>query len=308
MHSAGRQAFTEHYRPAADGSMIKLEEWRVDYYDWRFENFFYKTTVVKPGDTLNLTCVLYNPDGSITWGFGSDQEMCIDFLIYYPIQHVFDPLGAPVGSVCGYSACGDVESFPIVGRADHDFGKEHSGPTCPSGDAKLPGTKVASPEPARLVTFEQDVNIILGQYMPGFKGPTGTAGLALGDTAQSAYDALVCQGVDHINYVTPYDPDNSKLLIKLLGCKPSQYSWEKESCLKSIDLDRWGQDPHPTPIKHINIIKTWIRSGALYNASSTKPLKDCVVDGFPSSPASTLTSSSSIVALALSVAFLVFVV
>ncbi len=31
-----------------------------------------------------MDCYYYNSDGKVAWGLGSANEMCIDFLYYYP--------------------------------------------------------------------------------------------------------------------------------------------------------------------------------------------------------------------------------
>ena len=31
-----------------------------------------------------MDCYYYSSDGAVTWGLGSANEMCIDFLYYYP--------------------------------------------------------------------------------------------------------------------------------------------------------------------------------------------------------------------------------
>ena len=36
------------------------------------------------GIHFQVDCYYYNPDGTATWGLGSSNEMCIDFLYYYP--------------------------------------------------------------------------------------------------------------------------------------------------------------------------------------------------------------------------------
>lgn len=36
---------------------------------------------------MNTTCVWSNPDDeAVTWGEGTNDEMCFNFLAYYPLQ------------------------------------------------------------------------------------------------------------------------------------------------------------------------------------------------------------------------------
>ena len=46
-----------------------------------------QTYVINPGDSLTTRCYYNNPSNAdLKMGKGSDEEMCIDFLYYYPYQ------------------------------------------------------------------------------------------------------------------------------------------------------------------------------------------------------------------------------
>jgi hypothetical protein len=92
MHATGRQMLTQQTR-----SGTKVDEWRTDYYNWKMEQVTWHNKTLKKGDELTLQCVFYNDKGDkkLKWGQGSGDEMCMDFIIYYPRQTTME-----VG--CGY--------------------------------------------------------------------------------------------------------------------------------------------------------------------------------------------------------------
>eukprot|EP00756_Hemistasia_phaeocysticola_P026013 Hpha_TRINITY_DN16036_c3_g6::TRINITY_DN16036_c3_g6_i1::g.120620::m.120620 len=60
---------------------------RAEYYNFDSQQTrMIKPLVVEPGDTLNLHCVFENPsDTAVSFNLGSNDEMCMEFLNYYPI-------------------------------------------------------------------------------------------------------------------------------------------------------------------------------------------------------------------------------
>jgi len=58
---------------------------RIEYYDFGFQSYVFMNRTLLPGDRINTVCV-YNTQGKNGTRFGaaSDQEMCLEFLSYYP--------------------------------------------------------------------------------------------------------------------------------------------------------------------------------------------------------------------------------
>ena len=55
----------------------------LEFYNFNFQPFTPRNIVAKPGDTLVTDCY-YNTDGGVNFGIGTEDEMCIDFITYYP--------------------------------------------------------------------------------------------------------------------------------------------------------------------------------------------------------------------------------
>eukprot|EP01119_Soliformovum_irregulare_P003402 TRINITY_DN138_c0_g2_i2.p1 TRINITY_DN138_c0_g2~~TRINITY_DN138_c0_g2_i2.p1 ORF type:complete len:561 (-),score=133.90 TRINITY_DN138_c0_g2_i2:188-1870(-) len=82
MHAAGKQAFTTQWR---NGSMISTIN-RIDFWDFAFQQTTPVNYVLKTGDRINHHCI-YNTKGRsgvTVFGHGSLDEMCMNFLTYYP--------------------------------------------------------------------------------------------------------------------------------------------------------------------------------------------------------------------------------
>jgi len=86
MHKAGERMVTRQYR---DGELVRTDF--CDYYDFfQSGGFSPRSTAagfkIKKGDTFDVECFYYSNDKMIRFGLASDDEMCIDFLYYYPLQ------------------------------------------------------------------------------------------------------------------------------------------------------------------------------------------------------------------------------
>jgi hypothetical protein len=47
------------------------------------------TTLVRPGDTLTTTCTYTNPtDKAVTFGEKTENEMCLNFIMVYPLKAI----------------------------------------------------------------------------------------------------------------------------------------------------------------------------------------------------------------------------
>jgi hypothetical protein len=81
-HKLGRRIYTEQFR---GGSKIG-ELGRDDMFDFNYQKILSIEGTIQPGDSLRTTCV-YDSTGVATTthgGEGSDDEMCLNFLAYYP--------------------------------------------------------------------------------------------------------------------------------------------------------------------------------------------------------------------------------
>jgi hypothetical protein len=81
-HKLGRQIYTEQFR---DGAKIG-ELGREDNFDFNLQKIEAIEGTIMPGDRLKTTCV-YDSTGAsgvTNGGEGTDDEMCLNFLAYYP--------------------------------------------------------------------------------------------------------------------------------------------------------------------------------------------------------------------------------
>jgi len=82
----------------------------MDFYDFNFQGeilqdglaFGNPSWEVRPGDSFLVEC-WYKTDGATKWGIASEDEMCIDFLWYYPKQNGTTLMCSGVPSGAGYS-------------------------------------------------------------------------------------------------------------------------------------------------------------------------------------------------------------
>ena len=133
MHAVGRAMRTELID--ADGVTVGDGLGRVDFWDFNFHSFvpFSPPRVVDPGTGMRTTC-MYNGDGSTRFGLRSDDEMCINFVFYYPRLTGAGDAGF---DRCGLGSCGSVEDdFPAVTDAEITGwgGEACSSEVVPSGE------------------------------------------------------------------------------------------------------------------------------------------------------------------------------
>jgi len=72
-------------------------EFRVEYYDGGFQGSLDANIEITPGDSFTTRCV-YKPKAEAMFGLGSDEEMCIDFMMYYPVN---DQIQSAFSGACG---------------------------------------------------------------------------------------------------------------------------------------------------------------------------------------------------------------
>ena len=111
MHKTGVMMRTQYARGENVLRTVKTEYYDFDLQDEQLLQPF----VVQRGDRMATTCT-YQTSGGVKWGIGSDDEMCIDFLYYYPIQTVLE------GFYCGYNLCGSMTSLASPAQLEREFG------------------------------------------------------------------------------------------------------------------------------------------------------------------------------------------
>eukprot|EP00455_Lapot_gusevi_P017063 TRINITY_DN189_c0_g1_i14.p1 TRINITY_DN189_c0_g1~~TRINITY_DN189_c0_g1_i14.p1 ORF type:complete len:543 (-),score=176.56 TRINITY_DN189_c0_g1_i14:164-1792(-) len=82
MHSVGNQIWTTQSR----GNQLLGTRNRIDYWDFGFQNTVPVNYVIQPGDRLNVHCIYdrRTATANVTFGPSSVEEMCMDFIWYYP--------------------------------------------------------------------------------------------------------------------------------------------------------------------------------------------------------------------------------
>jgi dopamine beta-monooxygenase len=82
MHQAGRRIITNHYR----GDKLLSTTTQVDFYQFDNQQIITVDYVFKKGDTYHVYCI-YDTTSvkkDIEFGGGSYDEMCMNFVYYYP--------------------------------------------------------------------------------------------------------------------------------------------------------------------------------------------------------------------------------
>lgn len=98
MHRTGALMQTQYYRNG-----LAVNTTTTEYYSFQMQDQqFFTPFVVQPGDSITTTCTYQRAQGSpsVNFGIASDEEMCIDFVYYYPRQQVTE------GTYCGNAVCG----------------------------------------------------------------------------------------------------------------------------------------------------------------------------------------------------------
>lgn len=94
MHQVGSQAWSTLYRE--EKKIMEIN--RIDYYNFGMQQQTPKNIVLQPGDRINTHCVYKrDPSRTVVFGEASSDEMCINFLSYYPKISQKSPM-------CGYWA------------------------------------------------------------------------------------------------------------------------------------------------------------------------------------------------------------
>ncbi|CAM9637657.1 unnamed protein product [Ectocarpus fasciculatus] len=137
MHENGQRMLTRQYRSDSDGNEVLYHTADVEYYSFLQAGAHVVTVndsiTIKKGDVFTTECFYDTSYSSVdssnvTFGLGSENEMCIDYILYYPDQRL------PSGGACGLSACdGSVLGYSEL-EDDSDFNRTFGiVDTCTSG-------------------------------------------------------------------------------------------------------------------------------------------------------------------------------
>ncbi|RUP43016.1 copper type II ascorbate-dependent monooxygenase [Jimgerdemannia flammicorona] len=110
MHKYGRQMWSSITSLATDPDVVTTttDLDRTDFYEFEFQHVSHIHKVIKRGDRLNVHCVydtsqnlfphMRPNDTKVSFGLASEDEMCIDYIYYYPRFP-----NQPDNSICGMS-------------------------------------------------------------------------------------------------------------------------------------------------------------------------------------------------------------
>ncbi|CAM9889421.1 unnamed protein product [Choristocarpus tenellus] len=116
MHDAGRRMETRQYR-----NDVIIRTSKVEYYNFEQRGSYRTRSVdetIRKGDRFETDCYYDSEGDTKMFGLGSENEMCIDFIFFYPAQDFF--LG-----YCGYGfLCGGTLAEVTQLAGDSDFDRE----------------------------------------------------------------------------------------------------------------------------------------------------------------------------------------
>lgn len=106
MHRTGRYASTNVFYPTDDNGETKLKASlnKVSFWSDKFQHArrMYKQVELVPGEQLQTSCTYDTAKRpNVTFGFSTDQEMCMDFVMYYPMQ--VDPITKHEINLCSFA-------------------------------------------------------------------------------------------------------------------------------------------------------------------------------------------------------------
>merc|ERR1719197_2122898 len=131
MHENGDQMYLE----IKNSSGVVRRPNSVEYFDFGWQDpTLNEPFQIKPGDELTTRCYYDNKKGTnVKFGLGSDEEMCIDFIFYYPY------LESNKGNLTATQYCGDNAGGSFVSTATVNdngialFGVNPTDPNCGGG-------------------------------------------------------------------------------------------------------------------------------------------------------------------------------
>ena len=108
MHQTGNMMRTNFVAP--DGETV-IATSEAEWYSFHTQEnqLLDRRFVVPRGSAINTRCVFTLPQGrnTVRFGIGSDQEMCMHFIYYYPA------LQARTAQMCGVNFCGNIRSKTV---------------------------------------------------------------------------------------------------------------------------------------------------------------------------------------------------
>jgi hypothetical protein len=157
MHERGRRMTTQLLAP--DGKLVNTVGGVAEFFDFHKQRNVVMAPIKVPrGHSLRLSCMFDTPVGEhetpVTWGLESNNEMCIDFLYYYPASPAIHP------QFCGINACGTLRTAGKMVTApnfNRSFGKTKSPNIC----ATTPSPPTATKQPATPPPTPAATNVVI---------------------------------------------------------------------------------------------------------------------------------------------------
>ncbi|CAM9945366.1 unnamed protein product [Scytosiphon promiscuus] len=185
MHENGKAMRTRHYREDDDGNEVLLDTASVEYYDYlQAGGYWYRVNdsiTLRKGDRFETECFYDTSFSSIdssnvTFGFGSEEEMCVDFIYYYPDQKM------PSSGSCGLMFCGgsllELSALPDDSDFNRTFGFVDTCTASEDGD-EVTIESSAAPELGPFVIFAT----VLVAFFVGSMAQVGVSCVGLRSTA-----------------------------------------------------------------------------------------------------------------------------
>ena len=158
MHKNGAQMYTEVTDPS--GNVVTRPN-SVEYFDFEHQDptLLAPYTIAK-GSTLTTRCYFDNIVGpNLAFGLGSDQEMCIDFVYYYPVTAGLDTCSGVSGVASATIDFGADAGIRVFGTA----AGTSADPTCTGGGVltldSASGTAGPQAPPTRAPLTESPVHV-----------------------------------------------------------------------------------------------------------------------------------------------------
>jgi len=114
---------------------------KTEFYAWRFQLLSQVNFTVRRGDVFATACVFNTGTARVSWGLSSADEMCIDFLYYYP--RVDGPVVSRSytgGTAMTPGAIDGARRFGTPGLPPTTPGPTTAPPTAP-GDSVVPASR-----------------------------------------------------------------------------------------------------------------------------------------------------------------------
>lgn len=122
MHQLGKRAWTYMYSTNSSGASVRQLLDRNDHYSHALQVTVPTSVQLKAGHYFTTSCVYNSPDDKQKYGLASDDEMCIDFVYYYPEKKGLSLCGAELGGIAelGTKLDKDIVCFGADGACSED--------------------------------------------------------------------------------------------------------------------------------------------------------------------------------------------